>query len=54
MEDADKKKLESELGEKLLGGADGEDANAGGDEAPADPTAKPEDELKKRLKSLFR
>ena len=49
-----KKKLESELGEKLLGGADSDDANAGGDEAPADPTAKPEDELKKRLKSLFR
>jgi len=50
-----KKKLESELGEKLLGGADGGDANAGGDQAaPADPTAKPEEELKQRLKSLFR
>ncbi len=50
-----KKKLESELGEKLLGGADGGDSDPGGEQtAPADPTANPEDELKKRLKSLFR
>jgi len=50
-----KQKLESELGEKLLGGADGGDASAGGDQAaPTDPVAKPEDEVKKRLKSLFR
>lgn len=50
-----KQKLESELTEKLLGGDGGGDAKAGSEEAaPSAPTAKPEDELKKKLKSLFR
>ncbi len=46
-----KKKLESELGEKLLGGGSG-DEGAGVD--PAAPTGKPEDTLRDSLKSLFR
>jgi len=49
-----KQKLESELTEKLLGGGPGGDAGAGDEAIPATPTGKPEDELKDKLKSLFR
>ena len=49
-----KEKLESQFTEKLLGGDSG-DAKASSEEAaPAAPTAKPEDELKKKLKGLFK
>ena len=50
-----KKKLESQLTDRLLGGdEDDSDATAGEEAAPAVPTAKPEEEVKKRLKNLFR
>jgi len=49
-----KEKLESQLTDKLLGGDSG-DTKAGSEEAaPAAPTAKPEDELKKKLRGLFK
>ena len=46
-----KEKLESQLTEKLLGG-DSDEAKTGSEEAA--PAAKPEDQLKKKLKSLFK
>ena len=54
-----KQKLESQLTEKLLGGDSGSgdsgDAKADSEQAaPAAPTAKPEDELKKKLRGLFK
>jgi AsmA protein len=55
-----RQKLESGLTEKLLGGDSGAgdasgDAKTGGEQAaPTAPAAKPEDELKKRLKGLFK
>ena len=51
-----KKKLESGLTEKLLGGDQngGDQGNGEGGKKDAAPSAKPEEEIKKRLKDLFR